>query len=41
MIFPHVVALASDAKVSGNCSGAILKWILNLRNLRSWAVKSE
>lgn len=38
-IFPHVVAMSSDAKVSGACSGAILKWILNLRNLRSWAVK--
>lgn len=39
MIFPHVVAMSSDAKVSGACSGAILKWILNLRNLRTWAVK--
>lgn len=39
VIFPHVVAMSTDAKVSGNCSGAILKWILNLRNMRSWAVK--
>lgn len=39
MVFPHVVAMSSDAKVSGACSGAILKWILNLRNLRTWAVK--
>lgn len=39
IVFPHVVAMSSDAKVSGQCSGAILKWILNLRNLRSWAVK--
>lgn len=39
MVFPHAVAMSTDAKVSGSCSGAILKWILNLRNLRSWAVK--
>lgn len=39
MIFPHVVAMSTEAKVSGTCSGAILKWILSLRNLRSWAVK--
>lgn len=39
IIFPHIVSMASDAKVSGNCSGAILKWILNLRNLRTWAVQ--
>jgi len=41
LVFPQIVAMSSDAKVSGNCSGAILKWILNLRNMRSWAVKSE
>lgn len=39
MIFPPLVAMSTDAKVSGNCSGAILKWILNLRNLRTWAVQ--
>jgi len=39
IVFPHIVAMSSDAKVSGNCSGAILKWILNLRNMREWAVK--
>lgn len=39
IVFPQIVAMSSDAKVSGQCSGAILKWILNLRNLRSWAVK--
>lgn len=38
-IFPQVVSMASDAKVSGACSGGMLKWILNLRNMRSWAVK--
>lgn len=41
MIFPQIVAISQDAKVSGECSGGILKWILNLRNLRSWAIKSE
>lgn len=39
MIFPQIVAISQDAKVSGDCSGGILKWILNLRNLRSWAIK--
>lgn len=39
VIFPHIVDMSTDAKVSGQCSGAILKWILNLRNLRSWAIK--
>lgn len=33
------MAMSTEAKVSGKCSGAILKWILNLRNLRTWAVK--
>lgn len=41
MLFPQIVALSQDAKVSGECSGGILKWILSLRNLRSWAIKSE
>lgn len=39
MIFPQIVALSQDAKVSGDCSGSILKWILSLRNLKSWAIK--
>ena len=39
VVVPHIVAMASDAKVSGNCRGAILKWILGLRNMRTWAVK--
>lgn len=41
MIFPQIVAISQDAKVSGDCSGGILKWILSLRNLRSWAVRSK
>lgn len=41
LIFPQIVALSQDAKVGGDCSGGILKWILSLRNLRSWAIKSE
>lgn len=41
MLFPQIVAISQDAKVSGDCSGGILKWILSLRNLRSWAVKSK
>lgn len=41
MLFPQIVAMSQDAKVSGECSGGILKWILSLRNLRSWAIKSK
>lgn len=41
LLFPQIVAISQDAKVSGDCSGGILKWILNLRNLRSWAIKSK
>lgn len=40
-IFPQVVAMSSDAKVSGNCSAGILKWIVSLRHLKGWAVKSK
>jgi hypothetical protein len=39
VIFPHIVSMASDAKVSGNCSGAMLKWILSLKAMRTWAVR--
>lgn len=41
MLFPAIVSMSQDAKVSGECSGGILKWILSLRNLRSWAIKSK
>lgn len=40
-IFPQIVAMSSDAKVSGNCSAGILKWIISLRHLKGWAIKSE
>lgn len=40
-IFPQIVSMSSDAKVSGNCSAGILKWIISLRHLKGWAVKSE
>lgn len=41
MLFPQIVSISQDAKVSGECSGGILKWILSLRNLRSWSIKSK
>ena len=40
-IFPQIVSMSSDAKVSGNCSAGILKWIISLRHLKGWAVKSK
>jgi len=38
-IFPQVVSMSSDAKVSGNCSAGMLKWIISLRHLKGWAIK--
>ena len=38
-IFPKVVSMSSDAKVSGNCSAGILKWIVSLRHMKAWALK--
>lgn len=40
-IFPRIVSMSSDAKVSGNCSAGILKWIISLRHLKGWAIKSK
>lgn len=40
-IFPQIVSMSSDAKVSGNCSAGILKWIISLRHLKGWAIKSK
>lgn len=40
-VFPKIVAMSQEAKVSSNCSAGILKWIVSLRHLKSWAVKSE
>lgn len=40
-IFPKVVAMSTDAKVSGNCSAGILKWVVSLRNMKTWAMKSK
>lgn len=41
MVFPLIVSISQEAKVSSDCSGGILKWILSLRNMRSWAIKSK
>ncbi|KAI1303195.1 Nose resistant to fluoxetine protein 6 [Halotydeus destructor] len=38
-IFPQIVSMSSDAKVSGNCSAGILKWIISLRHVKGWAIK--
>ena len=40
-LFPRIVAMSSDAKVSGNCSAGILKWIISLRHLKGWAIRSK
>ena len=33
--------MSSDTKVSSNCTAGMLKWVLSLRNLKDWSVKSE
>lgn len=40
-IFPRIVAMSSDTKVSGNCSAGILKWLISLRSLKDWSIRSE
>lgn len=40
-VFPKIVSMASNAKVSNNCSAGILKWIVNIRHMKSWALKSK
>uniref|UniRef100_T1K6V1 Nose resistant-to-fluoxetine protein N-terminal domain-containing protein n=1 Tax=Tetranychus urticae TaxID=32264 RepID=T1K6V1_TETUR len=38
-IFPRIVSMSSDTKVSGNCSAGILKWLISLRSLKDWSIK--
>lgn len=40
-IFPRIVSMSSDTKVSGNCSAGILKWLISLRSLKDWSIKSK
>lgn len=40
-IFPKIVAMATDAQVSNNCSAGILKWIVNIRHMKKWALESK
>jgi len=39
MLFPKVVSMSSETKVSSNCTAGMLKWVLSLRNLKDWSVK--
>lgn len=36
---PYALNMSQEAKISSNCSGAMLKWILSMNQLKSWALK--
>lgn len=38
-IVPHALNMTQEARISNNCSGAMLKWVLSLNHLKSWALK--
>ncbi|KAG9508916.1 hypothetical protein GZH46_02578 [Fragariocoptes setiger] len=38
-LFPRIVSMATDARVSGDCSGAMLKWMISLQSMKSWSIK--
>lgn len=36
---PFALNMSQEAKISSNCTGAALKWILNMNQLKSWALR--
>lgn len=38
-IVPLALNMTQEAKISSNCTGAMLKWVLNLNQLKSWALR--
>jgi len=37
-IVPMALNMSQEAHISSNCSGAVLKWILSMNQLKSWAL---
>lgn len=38
-LVPFALNMSSEAKISSNCSGAFLKWILSMNQLKAWSLK--
>lgn len=38
-LVPQSLNMTQEARISGECQGAMLKWILNLNQLKSWALR--
>lgn len=38
-IVPYALNMTQEAKISGNCSGAMLKWVLGMNQLKAWAIR--
>lgn len=38
-IVPYALNMSQEAKISGNCSGAMLKWVLGMNQLKAWAIR--
>lgn len=38
-VVPWALNMTQEAKISGNCSGAMLKWVLGMTHLKAWAIK--
>lgn len=38
-VVPYALNMSTEAKISSNCSGAVLKWVLSMNQLKSWALK--
>lgn len=36
---PFALNMSQEAKISNNCSGAILKWVLSMNQLKAWALR--
>lgn len=38
-IVPYALNMTQEAKISSDCSGAMLKWVLSMNQLKSWALR--
>lgn len=38
-VVPMALNMSQEAKISSNCSGAMLKWVLSMNQLKAWALK--
>jgi len=36
---PYALNMSQEARISSNCSGAMLKWVLSMNQLKSWALR--